>query len=672
MGERQFSYGALMRWFLPALMLMTTLVVAAAYWGVWTHGLIFDDSGLAALVKQYASLDALRPRLLAYGSFAWLEQGLGWDHGGAAQRVVNLIIHGGVVLGLFILHRGLFATLSQPRSEPMLSVDPGRQTQRLTLALGIGVLMFAAHPMAVYAVGYLIQRSILMATLFVVWGLVAFSWSLRGGHWLGYPLALGCYLLAMLSKEYALAAPVVALGIYIWLARPSRPALLRLGLAFGALIGVAGFVLLSHYSNVIGEAFDPSARAFVEQLGKVSPEAAEQAYGLSVLNQAWLFLRYGFFWFVPNVWAMSIDLRPPFPTSFGSFPQLLGPVIYLALIGLGVWLLLTRRDRWGLFGLYLLMPLALFVTEFSSVWIQDPFVLYRSYLWAIPLPGLWALALTRLRVDNLLAFGACLVIVLGILAHERVSSMRDSYTVWSDAAHKIDLNAPDSAVGRWRAFMNRGSFHLGNKAFEAATQDFEMAVRLGNPFGTVDYSLGAAYNMMGKHDEAARALSAAIDKGFTDPAVFYERGKANARLGRSAEAFADFTRMLETAGDPRVKLLAHKERAESGLRLGRMAAVIDDYSAILAANPADHKARFNLGMALVALKRYPDALTQFREIVRAEANNAAATYGLALAYHLSGEAHNAKAMVERALQLDAHNPSYKRLQADIAAAQRAP
>lgn len=663
MAEHPFSAAALSRLVLVALVALTPLVIVAAYWGAWTHGLIFDDSGLAGLVSQYAALDALRPRLLAYGSFAWLENAFGWAQGGAVQRVFNLVIHCGVVIGLFMLHRGLFSRLpGQAVAEP-----GGWREQRVSLALAVAVLMFAVHPVASYAVAYLIQRSILMATFFVVWGLVAFSWGVRSGRPLGYALALVCYLLAMLSKEYALAAPAVALAIYIWLARPSRPALIRLGAVVGVLVGAIGGLLLTRYAHVVGEAFDPAARAFVVQLGKVAPEAAEQAYGLSVLNQAWLFFRYGFFWFVPDVWAMSIDLRPPFPTGFLSFPHVLGPVAYLATLGLGAWLLLTRRDRWGLVGLYLLIPALLFVTEFSSVWIQDPFVLYRSYLWAIPLPGIWALFLMRLRADNLLALGGCLVVVLGILAHERVNSMRDSYTVWNDAVQKIDMAAPDNAVGRWRAYMNRGTFHLGNKALEPATRDFEMAARLGEPFGTVEYSLGAAYNLLGRHEDAVRALGAAVGKGFTDPAVFYERGKALKQLDRPGEAFDDFSRMLEAAEDPRVRLLAHKERGEIGLRLGRMTDVVTDYAAILAARPEDQRARFNLGMALVALKRYPDALAQFRDMLRADSNNPAAAYGLALGYHLSGDRHNAQAMIDRAVQLDGRNPTYKRLQADIAA-----
>ena len=35
-----------------------------------------------------------------------------------------------------------------------------------------------------------------------------------------------------------------------------------------------------------------------------------------------------------------------------------------------------------------LLPALLFVTEFATVWVQDPFVLYRGYLWAIGIPGL--------------------------------------------------------------------------------------------------------------------------------------------------------------------------------------------------------------------------------------------------------------------------------------------
>jgi hypothetical protein len=99
-----------------------------------------------------------------------------------------------------------------------------------------------------------------------------------------------------------------------------------------------------------------------------------------VLNQSWLFFHYGVRWFLPVAEWMSINLRPPFPVTWG-FPHVLGIVGYLAVLAGGAFLLLRHRDWRAIVGLALLLPALLFGTEFTTVWVQDPFVLYRSYLW---------------------------------------------------------------------------------------------------------------------------------------------------------------------------------------------------------------------------------------------------------------------------------------------------
>jgi hypothetical protein len=95
-----------------------------------------------------------------------------------------------------------------------------------------------------------------------------------------------------------------------------------------------------------------------------------------------LFFRYGLLWLIPNVGWMSIDLRPAFPLSLASAQAIASVLAYLGLLAASAWLVLRRSDVLGLIGLCLLFPLLMFGTEFGTVWIQDPFVLYRSYLWA--------------------------------------------------------------------------------------------------------------------------------------------------------------------------------------------------------------------------------------------------------------------------------------------------
>lgn len=70
-------------------------------------------------------------------------------------------------------------------------------------ALRVAVTLFALHPLAVYAVGYLIQRSILMATLFALLACWAFVRGLQTRSPAWFTGALLSYLLAVLSKEHA-------------------------------------------------------------------------------------------------------------------------------------------------------------------------------------------------------------------------------------------------------------------------------------------------------------------------------------------------------------------------------------------------------------------------------------------------------------------------------------
>ena len=62
--------------------------------------------------------------------------------------------------------------------------------------------------------------------------------------------------------------------------------------------------------------------------------------------------------------------------------------------------LLRRRDGWALAAVSVLCAQLLFSSEFITTWLQDPFVLYRSYLWAAFLPGLVAAGLLGLGVQR--------------------------------------------------------------------------------------------------------------------------------------------------------------------------------------------------------------------------------------------------------------------------------
>ena len=126
-------------------------------------------------------------------------------------------------------------------------------------AMPIAIGFFALNPAAVYAVGYLVQRSILLATFFVVLGLWLFARAAGGGRrWL-YAAALVAYALAVLSKEHAVLAPLVAIPVYIVVARPDRARFVKVMVAAGAIIALAATGLFLRYGDVIGTPFETAA-----------------------------------------------------------------------------------------------------------------------------------------------------------------------------------------------------------------------------------------------------------------------------------------------------------------------------------------------------------------------------------------------------------------------------
>ena len=628
------------------------------------NALLFDDEILSSgrLQAGYGSLLEFKQRMLSYGSFVWLDAlfGAGWWK----QRLFNLALHIGVVFALYRFYLVLISRVEWPEE---LRHEPHFEASRLA-ALRVGIVVFAFNPVAVYAVAYLIQRSILGATLFVVLACLAFAKGVISRRPAWYAAAFASYVLALLCKEYALMAPALAVPLYIYLKRPGWKQTAAIVGGSVALVAGAVALLLVFYGRIIGVAFDELSQIYIMQLQAIDPTIAVRAWPLSMLNQAALFFYYGLLWFVPNIFWMSIDMRPPFPLSFTSWPQLAGAIGYLALFIGAAWLLLKRSGPAGFAALCLLFPILLFATEFSTVWIQDPFVLYRSYLWAIAVPGLVMLVFVGARPRTIYTIGLILAVALGGLALDRVLSFSHTLSVWSDAVDKIDLDAPPNAVGRWRPFLNRGSYYLENLMPEPAYRDFARADALGELQGSASYNMGVSLQLMGRHQEAIAALDKAEKRGFIDAGVFYHRAEANIALGHFEPAFKDLSRTLELAHDGRFARDARWRRAQIALRSGHYDVARQDFSELLSASPGaddDYKFELGLAMSLVGLDDAAAALPHFDALI-AKRPHPSAFYGRALALRLLGRTAQAVADLDRAIALDPKNPVYPKLRAQIA------
>lgn len=621
---------------------------------------IFDDAILdnGRVFATYGSLLEARPRTLSYGSFVWVQSifGEGWWK----QRLVNLAIHLAVVLAMWALYRELLRSVSPtPSDDPAVTPVPWERSPALGLAIGF----FALNPVAVYAVAYLVQRSILLATLFVVVGLWLFAAGLRKGRpWL-HVAAVLCYGLAVMSKEHAMLAPLAAVPVYILVARPSARRLAMLSVAGAGLVGIVSLILLRRYGEILGKPFDEFSHVYLAQLGQLDPAAPPRAYALSIINQAYLFFEYGLRWMFPAAGWMSINLRPPFPIAWASFPHVLGVAGYAVTLVGGFFLLLRYRDWRALVAMALLLPALLFATEFSTVWVQDPFVLYRSYLWAVGIPALLLVLFHGTPPRILLVVGLVLGALLTWQALDRVLSLSSPQAAWTDAIRKL----PDDprAVGRWFPYLNRGSAYAERDQFNLALRDFEASASLGD-MGMGALNMGSILSAQGKHAQALELFDRAEKQGYNLYNLPVQRGMALAALGQPAQAYGQFQAAAAMNPPSPTREVVWLNIGRTSMQVGQADVAVLVLQELLRVEPEHREARYLLGMAYVTRNEHEEARQILDTLVRDEPNGRS-YYARALANFGLKRKAEALSDIDDAIRLGPDNPHLREWQARIQA-----
>jgi tetratricopeptide (TPR) repeat protein len=463
------------------------------------------------------------------------------------------------------------------------------------------------------------------------------------------------------SKEHAILVPLAAIPLYIVVARPAPRRLAAVSVATLAVAAAAGLVLWMKHGEILGTPFDEFSRVYLAQLGALNRDAQANAFGLSILNESWLFLEYGVRWLLPYAGWMSINLRPPFPLTWWSFPHVLGVAGYLAVLVGGFVLLLRYRDWRALVGLALTMPALLFLTEFATVWVQDPFVLYRSYLWAIGIPGLVFCLVHGPAPRVVLAVGLVAGALLVWQALDRVLSLDTPESAWSDAIVKLP-NDP-RAVGRWFPYLNRGSAYVDREQFALAVADFENSSALGD-MGMGAFNLGAVLASEGKHPQALAQFDRAEKQGYDLFNLPFQRGLSLLATGKPQEAYAQFALARAKQPPSPTRELVYLHLGRTAFQLGRIDDAVSAFEQLVQVDPRHKEGRYLLGLSYVRRGQFAPAREVLTPLL-AEGENGPAAYARALANHGLGRKEEALADIGRALRLDPNNPHLREWEARI-------
>lgn len=502
------------------LFILMIAVVAGLYWPSLHYKPFFDDinffdrSGLNLIFQQGFAFEI---RWLPYFTTAWVD--LLFEDNILAQRSINVALHLATAFVLF--------TLVEQISN---HVAPHRNNQRAALA---AALLFLLHPLAVYAVGYMIQRTILMATLFGLLALNTYFDGLVTRKKAYFLFSALFYLLSAFSKEHAVLIPAAALALTPLAVPMTRQAWRQLVLPFSLFLLIAVLVVVKSQSN-LGRVYEPFAAQLVRlHTGEESPIVL---WGLSVMTQATLFFKYLGLMLLPYAGWMSIDMRVPLAAHFWEPKYLLG-VSAFVMYGMTALFWLFKGGRLGLIGFALLAPLLLFAVEFSTVRIQEPFVLYRAYLW-MPLLFLLVPAISCSVPDKLFwAVVLAIAVAFTFSSRDRLTSFSSEFALWDDAVRKL----PDEhALGSARTYANRGYLNMKRGALQAAIVDLTHALRVDPEYKKAYQDRAVVHMKLGNYPAALRDADEAIRLRPGDPNGYALRGVIYRSKGDFDKARADF------------------------------------------------------------------------------------------------------------------------------------
>lgn len=539
-------------------------LTAGLYLPFLHNPLVFDDwtffSG-----RQFAYYAThplgLWPRLPGYFSLA-LTQVLSGQI--AVHRVVSLAFHMAVAAALY----GLIVELLRVarRSGATSSPAPGEWPAAVCALAGAGA--FALHPAAVYGAAYLLQRSIVIATLFALLSLLLFVRAVAHDRYAYTAAAAAFYSLAVLSKEHSILLPALALPL-AWLASADARRSIRHLAVYLAACAPAAVLVVLMTRQLIGQAYEPHVADIGAQLeATVGRAATELTWRLSAVTQAGLFFKYLASWLWPDPAAMSIDWRVDFFATASAPWRALKSVAFVACAGLAL-LLVRRKGRAGLIGFGVLYAWVLFLVELSVSRFQEPYVLYRSYLWAPGLAVALAAVLDCVRGRVALALFAAMVPILLYQAHDRLTTFASPLRLWEDAAAKLPdrpvpwgsrvlynlgreylyAEQPERAIaaaerclaiypGTFQCVYARAAIHFQLAQYDRALAVFEQAAAIEPKNGIVQHRIGLALEKLDRPEAAKQRYRSASALGYRGGDLeltrFGEAGTTRAGSGRKA------------------------------------------------------------------------------------------------------------------------------------------
>ena len=204
---------------------------------------------------------------------------------------------------------------------------------------------------------------------------------------------------------------------------------------------------------------------------------------------------------------------------------------------------------------------------------------------------------------------------------------------------------PDSAA----AHFNLGAAYQSLGRWEEALTHYEQALRVDPDDSGVHNNLASVLQTMGRFDQAMSHYGEALRVNPDNAEAHNNLGTVLAARGELSEAITHYREALRVNAD---FADAHFNLGNGLAVQGRLDEAINQYSQALRLDPDRPQAHSNLGSALQSQGRLDEAIGHYRQAVQLSGNLAGAHYNLGSALQAQGELDEAIGHYRQALQLN--------------------
>lgn len=511
-----------------ALLLLATVV---AYGGIQNNSFHFDDwpnilDNTSVHMKEFgvsALLEAARGSFLSFRPIPSVTFAIDWWRGGGAPApflVSNLIIHcinAGLVFGLLL---------------QIISAQDKPVSAQAVLACALAALWWAAQPIHVQAVSYIVQRMTELAALFSL--LAVWFWlkarSKGGAAPLWMTLSLLSLALAALSKESAWITPLLlVIGEYLVLrnhgafVRGVRDWIVAALLGAGAALLVADLLLDGPISHWALQGYERRDFTLMERL-LTQPKVV-------------LFHFSQVFWPAPDRFSLEHDVT--IVRSVTDLQFWLPALILLLWCGAATWLA-TRPGRRIVAFFMLWMPVTLAI-ESSFIPLELVFE-HRMYLPTVGLAGLLAIALERAtRARKSFALISIALVTIATLhalwsTSQRIPQWRTEASLYEQATRLAPKSARTWNFYGIALLGQRRSERISTERFNQAVHAFETAMALDPKYPAPWTNRGVARYVHGDIQGALTDLRQAISLSSREAAAQHYLGEIYSQIGLHEDA----------------------------------------------------------------------------------------------------------------------------------------